>query len=136
MTDLFLGAAVRAQRKKREEAAQGSLLDTNEFAKVVETQRQVRAEEAEEQERVREAYRQAQRDREAANMAEMECFLEEAKLMLNRIGRPVNGFFINQGGEIIVVHRPQETVRVYVGNIDDRQMRWIAVRKVIEAVIG
>lgn len=131
--DLFGAGANRAAQQK--EQLQFTM-ENNALRDVIEHQKRIRAEEAEENRQRRAKYESAQAEKQAADIAEMENYLEAMKGMLSIIGRPVESFFINPGGEVITVHRQTETIRIQGLNLSSRQMRWISLRKVIEAIIG
>lgn len=138
MVDMFAAAANRTYQKQREEAAQQPLftMEDNALARVIEDQKKVRAEEAAEAARRRAEMELDRRQKEVQNAMEMARYLEAAKVMLNAIGRPVKSFYINPGGEVITVHCETESIRVPGMNLSCRELRWISLRKVIEAVIG
>lgn len=129
-----------AARREEERRKQPTLLDFEEEAdklrRIVEERRKAREEEAREQEQRRAAYEEAKRLKEAEDIADMERLLSAGKKLMNEVGRQVDSFYINPGGEVITVHRPTESIRVNVGNISSRQTRLIALRMVIEHVIG
>lgn len=136
MTDLFGVAANRAEQKRKEQDLRLFTMEDNALARVMEQRRSIREEEAEENRRRKAEYDRAIAEKEAENIAEMEHYLQAAKGMLILIGRPVKGFYINPGGEVITIHRETESIKVQGLNLTSRQMRWISLRKVIEAVIG
>ena len=131
--DIF---AAGANRQTRQEAKPIYDLEHNALRDVIEQQKRVRAEEVQERQRRHEEIARDRERKEASDAEEMLRYLEAMKKMLSEIGRPVESFFINPGGEVITVHRKTETIRVQGLNISSRQMRWISLRKVIEAIIG
>ena len=131
--DIFAAGANRNTQKQTKPLYD---MEHNALRDVIEHQKRIRAEEAEENRQRRAKYESAQAEKQAADIAEMENYLEAMKGMLSIIGRPVESFFINPGGEVITVHRQAETIRIQGLNLSSRQMRWISLRKVIEAIIG
>ncbi len=135
--DVFGAAANRQEQKKKEEQDMKLFsMEDNALVRVMEQRKAIKAEEEEERRLRRAQYEHAQAAKQAADIAEMEYFLQAVKGMLILIGRPVESFFINPGGEVITVHRETESIKVQGLNLSSRQMRWISLRKVIEATIG
>jgi len=138
MVDMFAAAANRTYQKQREEAAQQPLftMEDNALARVIEDQKKVRAEEAAAAARRRAEAERDRLEKEAAAIAEFEFFLESTKYMFAAVGRAVESFYVNPGGEVVTVHRPSEAITVKGLNLSNRQMRLISLRRVIEAVLG
>lgn len=137
MSDIFEAGAGRTLRKRaKETGGQEITLENNALVRVIEQQRKVRAEEEAEREQRRAEYRAAKDKRNAEDLKELMFYLETAKKLLAVLGRPVESFYMEPGGETLSAHRKTETVRVHVGKIDSIELKRIAVRRVIESIIG
>ena len=119
MNDLFSLAASRAEQRRK---AEGTTVDLAEIVR----QRKEEAARAEER----------KRQKEYSDRVEFEKMLEETRLYLGKIGRPVESFFINDGCRVIVAHRKNEAVRVEIQGIHDPMLRRIACAQIITAVAG
>lgn len=135
MESLFASAA-NYQEAKIKQNEQKFTMENNALARLIDQSRRNREEDLKEAEEARKQVELDRQRKEAADFSEMERFLQSAAVMLQEVGRPIEGWYINPGGEVITVYRETESVRVQIGNLSSRQMRWIALRKVIAAVIG
>lgn len=119
MNDLFSLAASRAEQRRKA---------ANETVDLQEIMRKRKEEAALLEER--------KKQKELADRAEFEKMLEETRLYLGKIGRPVESFFVNDGYRVIVAHRKNEAVRVEIQGIHDPMLRRIACALIITAVAG
>lgn len=122
--DLF-GFGANRQKQQDEAEAPVYTMENNALARVIEQQRARREEEAVERAR-----------RAAEDLADMKRLLDAAGQMCAALGRPVQSWYINDGGQVIVAHRELETVRIAVGGIDSPIARKLAAIKCVTAVAG
>ena len=119
-------AAALAERRARERnPAYPSTMEDNALTRILEQQKKEQIEQK----------RHAE-EKEAADMAEMQRMLDATGVLLAEIGRPVQSFYVNPGGEVIVAKRAGEAVRIKQCHIDSPQGRRIVVCRMIAAVAG
>lgn len=124
---LFEGAAVRAERERRESITRKEDLsmDNNALTEYIASRQAMAA-------RAKAEWTAQQ----AENRRLMEHHLTIAKELLIDMGKPVSRIDITEGGSNIMVHMQTSVIRIWIGDIDSEQNRRIAVTRVMSAVAG